>query len=92
MLRPWEFVDPPCREVGVEAFYPDAYGNMGYHPLAIRTLKALCADCPFKIDCFEWAVRHEAHGIWGGSTERERRIYRQNHKIPFESLEDHRFA
>lgn len=92
MLPPWEFIDPPCKEVGVEAFYPDMYDNKGYNPFALRTLKTLCASCPFKIDCFEWAVKHEAYGVWGGTTERERRIYRQNHNIRFESLEDGRFA
>lgn len=32
-----------------------------------------CATCPVKQRCFEYAVVHNLDGIWGGSTEKERR-------------------
>lgn len=87
MLPPWEFIDPPCQELGPDAFFPETYENMGYSPLALRTLRSVCNSCPFKIACFEWAVRHEAHGFWAGTTERQRRIYRKENNIPFHSPE-----
>jgi WhiB family transcriptional regulator, redox-sensing transcriptional regulator len=37
--------------------------------------KAICARCPVRIDCLEYAIRiREPHGIWGGLNELERRI------------------
>lgn len=35
--------------------------------------KAVCAGCPVREECLEWAMRFRDHyGIWGGLTERER--------------------
>ena len=39
-----------------------------------REAKAICAVCPVRIECLEYAVRiREPHGIWGGLNELERR-------------------
>ena len=39
-----------------------------------RQAKAICAVCPVRIECLEYAVRiREPHGIWGGLNEQERR-------------------
>jgi len=36
--------------------------------------KALCARCPVRVDCLEYALRiREPHGVWGGMNEQERR-------------------
>lgn len=36
--------------------------------------KTVCAECPFKMKCAEYAiVANEEHGIWGGLTPTERR-------------------
>ncbi len=36
--------------------------------------KAICATCPVKRPCLEYALRiREPHGIWGGLNEVERR-------------------
>jgi WhiB family transcriptional regulator, redox-sensing transcriptional regulator len=36
--------------------------------------KELCAGCPVKGSCLEFAMNiREPHGIWGGTTETERR-------------------
>lgn len=42
--------------------------------------KTVCAGCPVRIDCLAWALdkgAHEDFGIWGGTSERQRRILRQ---------------
>lgn len=40
-----------------------------------RTAKAICAVCPVRVECLEYAVRiREPHGIWGGLNELERRM------------------
>jgi len=35
--------------------------------------KAICARCPVREQCLEWALDHEEHGVWGGLTKKERR-------------------
>ena len=40
-----------------------------------RNAKSICAVCPVRIECLEYAVRiREPHGIWGGLNEIERRV------------------
>jgi WhiB family redox-sensing transcriptional regulator len=40
-----------------------------------RKAKAICATCPVRIECLEYAIRiREPHGIWGGLNELERRV------------------
>ena len=39
-----------------------------------RDAKAICAACAVCADCLRYALRiREVHGIWGGTTELERR-------------------
>lgn len=38
--------------------------------------KRICAECPIKSRCKNYAVTHNEKGIWGGLTEKER-IQRQ---------------
>ena len=36
--------------------------------------KSFCARCPVRVECLEYALStREAHGIWGGLNEMERR-------------------
>lgn len=87
MLRPWEFVNPPCRELGTEAFYPDLYDSKSYTPAALKVLRETCGRCEYQNDCLIWALKHEGHGVWAGTTDLERRSLRKSLKINFESLE-----
>ncbi len=37
--------------------------------------KAICAGCPVRTDCLEYALRtREPYGLWGGLNEYERRV------------------
>ncbi len=37
--------------------------------------KEICSTCPIVADCLSIALqRNEQHGIWGGHTEKERRV------------------
>ena len=38
----------------------------------VAAAKAISARCPVLPACRTWALAHEAYGIWGGLTERER--------------------
>jgi WhiB family redox-sensing transcriptional regulator len=40
-----------------------------------RQAKVICARCPVRIECLEYAIRiRDPHGIWGGLNELERRL------------------
>lgn len=38
--------------------------------------KRICASCPIKARCRNWAITRDEKGVWGGLTEKER-IQRQ---------------
>jgi WhiB family redox-sensing transcriptional regulator len=51
-----------------EIFYPERGDNV-----SARKAKKICANCPIKQKCLEYALYHnERIGIWGGLTDRER--------------------
>lgn len=59
--------DGLCAETDPEAFYPEKGGST-------RHAKAVCLECPIQTECLEWAIEHgERYGIWGGTSEHERR-------------------
>jgi WhiB family redox-sensing transcriptional regulator len=66
-----------CRGIDVEIFYPATEEEDDAEPA-----KAVCAECPVRQACLEHALAsREREGIWGGTTERERRrILRQRRK------------
>jgi WhiB family redox-sensing transcriptional regulator len=66
-----------CRGLDVEVFYPASEDEAD-----AAEAKAVCADCPVRQTCLEHALAHrEREGVWGGTTERERRrIVRQRRK------------
>jgi WhiB family transcriptional regulator, redox-sensing transcriptional regulator len=66
-----------CRGIDVEVFYPATDEDVD-----AEQAKAVCAGCPVRQACLEYALAHrEREGIWGGATERERRrILRQRRK------------
>ena len=44
---------------------------------AIASARAVCARCPVRQPCLRWAVDHGVKtGIWGGTSERQRRTIR----------------
>lgn len=49
----------------------------------LKEVKNLCARCPVKDQCLDYALSSdERHGIWGGTSERERKflLKKQKHK------------
>lgn len=60
-------VEALCAQTDPEIFFPDRGGST-------RSAKKVCARCPVRDECLEYALEHgERHGIWGGKSERERR-------------------
>jgi len=62
--------DALCAQTDPEAFFPDKGGST-------RDAKRICGECDVRAQCLEWALEHdERFGIWGGTSERERRKLR----------------
>lgn len=61
-----------CRQVAPDLFFPlraDA-------TVRVRVAKQVCAACPVRQPCLIEAVRNGHAGIWGGTTDDERRLLR----------------
>lgn len=56
-----------CASVPPEMFFPsDGVG--------VEVARRICADCPVQAPCLEYALAERIdHGVWGGTSERERR-------------------
>lgn len=67
------WADGACRHLPADLFHPERGEST-------KDAKAVCAACTVRIPCLEWALaNHEKFGIWGGTSERERRRIR--HRI-----------
>ncbi|MHB1503940.1 MAG: WhiB family transcriptional regulator [Acidimicrobiales bacterium] len=66
-----------CRGIDPLVFYPTSDDDAD-----AEEAKAICAICPVRQACLEHALTsREREGVWGGTTERERRrIHRQRRK------------
>lgn len=60
-----------CRNLDTDMFFPDAEADAGQ-------ALAVCAACPVRDACLDWAIATRQHdGIWGGTTESERKRIRR---------------
>ncbi len=68
-----------CAQLDGDMFFPDELEDTEeVMSLKTMTAKAVCIDCPIKLDCLNYAVAHpELLGIWGGMTTKERRLLRR---------------
>ena len=63
-----------CHGANPDIFYP----GHGDHAGIVRA-KAVCATCPVKTECLEYALTNrEVFGVWGGCSERQRRRMRSD--------------
>ncbi len=60
-----------CAEVDPEIFFPERGGSS-------KAARAVCNECTVRIECLRYALANrEQFGIWGGTSERERRRLRR---------------
>lgn len=73
--------DEPCAEVGLDLFFtPDrTYGAYMYRGL--RDVQAICASCAMRDACLDYALHVNVSGIWGGTTETQRKSLRRQRNI-----------
>jgi WhiB family redox-sensing transcriptional regulator len=64
--RPWAAY-AACRDADPEQFFSSAEADMA---AAVK----ICLGCAVREECLDWALDTRVrYGIWGGTTERERR-------------------
>jgi hypothetical protein len=61
---------PVCATTDPEAFFPEK-GLGGQR--SVKLAKSMCRSCPYTVKCLQWAIDNKETGIWGGTTEKERR-------------------
>lgn len=72
-------LDAACRAVDTGTFFP--LGVTGDALDQVGVAKRICASCPVREYCLEFALRtNQDHGVWGGHTEEERRTIRRSRR------------
>jgi len=66
-----------CNDVPPATFFPsDGVG--------VDAARKICLDCPVKAPCLEYALENRIdHGVWGGTSERERRRLLRQRRVSF---------
>ncbi len=71
-----------CRDVDTNVFFPVGTVGMTEYDAAVREAKRVCAWCPVKQECLDYAIRelgvgsaNDDLGIYGGMTFAERRSF-----------------
>jgi WhiB family redox-sensing transcriptional regulator len=68
--QPW-MEHAACAGMDFEVFFPE-------RGQSVIPAQAVCAGCAVRSACLEYALAiNERHGIWGGTSERERRVLRR---------------
>lgn len=67
-----------CLGADPELFFP--IGETGPALLQIAEAKRVCAGCPVRQPCLQWALDSQQNaGVWGGLSESERRALKHRH-------------
>ena len=76
LLQPLEWqAKARCTEVDPEIFFPERGGSS-------RAARSVCSQCEVRMQCLEYALNNkEQFGIWGGTSERERRRLRRERSL-----------
>ena len=72
--------DAVCASVDPEVFFPEETRSS-------RAARKVCLQCPVAAECFRYAISQPAnlHGVWAGTTERERLTARARRRARLES-------
>lgn len=67
-----------CRDTDASVFFPPpTFEHKPDREAREAKAKAICAECPVRISCLEWALAvDEPYGVWGGHSEAERKQIR----------------
>ena len=73
-----------CRYEPPATFFPsDGVG--------VEVAKRICAECPSQAPCLEYALTNRIdHGVWGGTSERQRRRILKKRRLTLAVVEEPR--
>ena len=79
--------DAACRDADPDLFFP--IGTTGPALRQIQEARRICRTCPAQTRCLAWALDHGVtDGVWGGTTEDQRRAIRSLPRTMTISQED----
>jgi|SRR5580692_7684901 WhiB family redox-sensing transcriptional regulator len=68
-----------CLSADPDLFFP--ISSTGPAERQIARAKVICAGCPVRIQCLDFALTHDqTHGIWGGTTAEDRQRDRRRRR------------
>lgn len=73
---PW-MAQAECADSSPDLFFPETPG-----PENCADAKAICAVCPVRVQCLHYAMTHRMAGVWGGTSEADRRRIRRK-RLPY---------
>ena len=80
---------PPCSETDPEAFFPqEVEGSKTAIYYDERGAKRICSTCVYKTDCLIFAINNGEIGIWGGTSDGQRRELKRKARITKTSIEE----
>ena len=90
-----DLTDAACSGMDGDMFYDDMIVSESAKEYGMYTstapkqhamLRRVCANCPVKVECAEFAIKHERFGFWGGLTAMERNSIRHMKNILLEEI------
>jgi WhiB family redox-sensing transcriptional regulator len=67
-----------CKGADQRIFFHPQHERGRARRMRDHAAKMMCARCPVRIQCADYAVRaHEPYGVWGGLTEEDRAVFTQ---------------
>ena len=90
-----DFTGAACAGMDGDMFYDDMIVSESAKEYGMYTstapkqhamLRRVCANCPVKVECAEFAIKHERFGFWGGLTAMERHSIRSIKNILLEEI------
>lgn len=71
-----------CLGADPDLFFPERNGD-------VRPAKAICATCPVKRECLDYALEtRQMFGIWGGLSEKQRKALRPRRRTNGELVQE----
>jgi WhiB family transcriptional regulator, redox-sensing transcriptional regulator len=61
----------PCSQIDPENFFPEP-GAPDYRS-KVKKAKEACGGCQYLEECLAWALENNEEGVWGNTTDHERR-------------------
>ena len=64
-----------CMSADPDMFFPISAAGPALGQ--VERAKAICAGCRVRRECLEFALANQVHGVWGGTTDEDRRRLRR---------------